>query len=72
MRLEAGFATQQRVRMLLGQPPGIEAQLRAGDWRADSRLMYLATNDLAARGDVKETAGHVWRINSELSEFIQN
>ena len=53
--------------MLLDQPPGIGTSLRVGDWHADSRLMYLATNDLAARGDLKEIAGNVWRMNSELA-----
>ena len=39
---KAGFHTQQRVRMLLQQPPGIDATLTVGDWHADSRLCYLA------------------------------
>ena len=35
---KAGFHAQQRVRMLLQQPPIIESTLRVGDWHADSRL----------------------------------
>ena len=53
--------------MLLGQPPAIETYLRSGDWHADSRLMYLASNDLAARGDIKDIPGNCWRMNSELA-----
>ena len=54
----AGFCSQQRIRMLLGQPASIESLLRVGDWHADSRLMYLAPNDLAARGDIKSIEGN--------------
>ena len=46
----AGFNSQQRVRMLLQQPPTIESSLTVGDWHADSRICYMCTNDLAARG----------------------
>jgi hypothetical protein len=35
---KSGFNAQQRVRMLLQQPPTIESTLRVGDWHADSRL----------------------------------
>ena len=64
---KAGFHAQQRVRMLLAQPPPVEAVLRVGDWHADSRLCYLAPNDLAARGMVKGFQGNEWRMNSELA-----
>ena len=50
---KAGFHTQQRVRMLLQQPPTIETTLKVGDWHADSRLCYISPNDLAARGRVQ-------------------
>ena len=69
--LKAGFGSQQRLRMLLGQPPSIESFLRAGDWHADSRLMYLTPNDLAARGDVKDVPGNCWRMKSELARTTQ-
>ena len=64
---KAGFNAQQRVRMLLQQPPTIESTLRVGDWHADSRLCYLAANDLAARGTVKGLSGNQWRMCSELA-----
>ena len=64
---KAGFHTQQRVRMLLQQPPGIDAMLTVGDWHADSRLCYLAPNDLAARGLVPGVPGNQWRMGSELA-----
>ena len=51
------FGAQQRVRCLLTQPPGIEKSLKLGDWFVDSRLMYLAPNDMAARGDAKGQFG---------------
>ena len=54
---KAGFCTQQRVRMLLSQPACIESTLRIGDWHADSRLMYLAPNDMAARGTPIRSTG---------------
>ena len=54
---KAGFETQQRVRMLLSQPPSIESTLRVGDWHADRRLMHRAPNGLAARGEIKTTPG---------------
>ena len=57
--------------MLLSQPPGITDQLRLGDWHADSRLMYLAPNDMAARGDIKEVPGNSWRMHSELARTTQ-
>ena len=63
----AGFHSQQRVRMLLQQPPGIDATLTVGDWHADSRLCYLAPNDLAARGLVPGLPGNQWRMGSELA-----
>ena len=63
----AGFNAQQRVRMLLQHPPTIESTLRVGDWHADSRLCYLAANDLAARGTVKGLSGNQWRMCSELA-----
>ena len=50
---KAGFNAQQRVRMLLQQPPTIESTVRVGDWHVDSRLCYLVANDLVARGTVK-------------------
>ena len=64
---KAGFNAQQRVRMLLQQPPTIESTLRVGDWHADSRLCYLAEKDLAARGTVKGLSGNQWRTCSELA-----
>ena len=64
---KAGFHSQQRVRMLLQQPPTIESTLRVGDWHADSRLCYVSPNDLAARGMVKGVQGNQWRMCSELS-----
>jgi hypothetical protein len=64
---KAGFNAQQRVRMLLQQPPTIESTLRVGYWHADSRLCYLAANDLAARGTVKGLSGNQWRMCSELA-----
>ena len=68
---KAGFCTQQRVRMLLSQPACIESTLRIGDWHADSRLMYLAPNDMAARGDTKTQHGNCWRMKSELARTTQ-
>ena len=35
---KAGFNAQQRVRMLLQQPPTLKSTLRVGEWHADSRL----------------------------------
>ena len=44
-----GFKTQQRVRCLLSNPTlNSEIRLKMGDWFVDSRLMYLAVNDMAA------------------------
>ena len=54
---KSGFNAQQRVRMLLQQPPTIESTRRVGDWHADSRLCYYSLNDLAARGMVKALSG---------------
>ena len=54
---KAGFCTQQRVPMLLSQPACIESTLRIGDWHADSRLMYLAPNDMATRGKPRLSTG---------------
>ena len=62
---KAGFNAQQRVRMLLQQPPTIESTLRVGDWHADSRLCYLPANDVAARGTIKGLSGNQWRMCSE-------
>ena len=64
---KAGFHSQQRVRMLLQQPPGVDATLTVGDWHADSRLCYLAPNDMAARGTVAGLPGNQWRMGSELA-----
>ena len=50
---KSGFNAQQRVRMLLQQPPTIESILRVGDWHVDSRLCYYSPYDLVARGMVK-------------------
>ena len=47
---KVGVGAQQRVRCLLSQPGGYENSAKTGDWFADSRLMYLAPNDVAARG----------------------
>lgn len=68
---KVGFGAQQRVRCLLTQPPGIENHLKVGDWFVDSRLMYLAPNDMAARGDAKGQLGNDWRIHSELARRTQ-
>ena len=54
---KSGFHAQQRVRMLLQQPPAIEATLRVGYWHADSRLCYLAPKNLAARGNIQGLKG---------------
>ena len=62
-----GFHAQQRVRMLLQQPPSSDTRVAVADWHADSRLCYLAPNDLAARGGVKGVPGNVWREGSELA-----
>ena len=64
---KAGFNAQQRVRMLLPQPPTIESTLRVGDWHVDSRLCYLVANNWAARGTVKGLSGNQWRMCSELA-----
>ena len=64
---KAGLNAQQRVRMLLQQPPTIESTLRVGDWHADSRLCYLVANGLVARGTVKGLSGNQWRMCSELA-----
>ena len=68
---KAGFCAQQRVRMLLAQPTSIESTLRVGDWHADSRLLYLAANDVAARGEAKNIHGNDWRMKSELARTTQ-
>ena len=57
--------------MLLSQPACIESTLRIGDWHADNRLMYLAPNDMAARGDTKTQHGNCWRMTSELARTTQ-
>ena len=64
---KSGFNAQQRVRMLLEQPPTIESALRVGDWHADSRLCDYSPNDLAARGMVEALSGNQWRMCSELA-----
>jgi hypothetical protein len=64
---KAGFHAQQRVRMLLQQPPTIESTLRVGDWHVDSRLCYVVANDFVARGTVKGLGGNQWRMCSELA-----
>ncbi|MFM7980614.1 MAG: hypothetical protein ACKPKO_14975, partial [Candidatus Fonsibacter sp.] len=64
---KADFYAQQRVRMLLQQPPTIESTLRVGDWHADCRLCYFAPSDLAARGTLKGLSGNQWRMCSELA-----
>ena len=64
---KSGFNAQQRVRMLLQQPPTIESTLRVGDWHVDSRLCYYSPNELAARGMVKALSGNQWRMCSELA-----
>ena len=61
---KSGFNAQQRVRMLLQQPPTIASTLRVGDWHADSRLCYFAPYVLAARGMVKGLSGNQWRMCS--------
>lgn len=64
---KAGFGAQQTIRMLLTQPPNVDRTLTVGDWHADSRLCYLAPNDIAARGLVKGIHGNDWRMHSELA-----
>ena len=64
---KAGFNAQQRVRMLLQQPPTIESTLRVGDWHVDSRLCYLVANDLVARGTARGLSGNQRRVRSELA-----
>ncbi|MFM7986074.1 MAG: hypothetical protein ACKPKO_42850, partial [Candidatus Fonsibacter sp.] len=68
---KAGFCAQQRVWMHRIQPASIESTLRIGDWHVDSRLMYLASNDMAARGDTKTQQGKCWRMKSELARTTQ-
>ena len=64
---KSGFNAQQRVCLILQQPPTIETTLRVGDWHADSRLCYYSPNDLTARGMVKALSGNQWRMCSELA-----
>ena len=66
-----GFGAQQRVRCLLSQPGGYANSAKTSDWFADSRLMYLAPNDVAARGDAPNVAGNDWRVNCELARKTQ-
>ena len=66
---KAGFNAQQRVRMLLNNPESTQRSMKVGDWHADSRLLYIAPNDMAARGD--GAPGNSWRMKSELARTTQ-
>ena len=45
--------------------------VRVGDWHADSRLCYLAPNDLAARSNIQGLKGNEWRMISELARTTE-